>query len=271
MRPTRAAPRASLQSVFRTEVGNGQHLAGACRGDRRAQAFGHRRERRAVPRAVDWPNERRHPHPVRHRAGRPARRRAAPAAGLRRAAQAGRRRGWPRRSRARRSRPRPWSTRRTSGWWTADEAQHWNSRGHFFAAAAEAMRRILVDNARRKRRRQARRRLRARRPRRHRSRCDRHARRPARRSTRPSTSWPQDDAGRAELVKLRYFAGLTRRGGRPRPWASPPRPPTGYWAYARAWLHAADCAESTPGVAGLFLHVVRKSRAAIPLRRTCAL
>jgi RNA polymerase sigma factor (TIGR02999 family) len=33
-----------------------------------------------------------------------------------------------------------------------DKAQHWNSRGHFFAAAAEAMRRILVENARRKRR-----------------------------------------------------------------------------------------------------------------------
>src|SRR5690349_15351970 len=32
----------------------------------------------------------------------------------------------------------------------ADRAQHWNSRGHFFAAAAEAMRRILVENARRK-------------------------------------------------------------------------------------------------------------------------
>src|SRR5262245_3034881 len=31
-----------------------------------------------------------------------------------------------------------------------DEAQQWNSRGHFFAAAAEAMRRILVENARRK-------------------------------------------------------------------------------------------------------------------------
>src|SRR5579871_6267642 len=31
-----------------------------------------------------------------------------------------------------------------------DQAQHWNSRGHFFAAAAEAMRRILVDNARSK-------------------------------------------------------------------------------------------------------------------------
>jgi RNA polymerase sigma factor (TIGR02999 family) len=33
-----------------------------------------------------------------------------------------------------------------------DAAQHWNSRGHFFAAAAEAMRRILIDSARRKRR-----------------------------------------------------------------------------------------------------------------------
>src|SRR4051794_8086697 len=32
-----------------------------------------------------------------------------------------------------------------------DEAKAWNSRGHFFAAAAEAMRRILVENARRKR------------------------------------------------------------------------------------------------------------------------
>ena len=31
-----------------------------------------------------------------------------------------------------------------------EKAQHWDSRGHFFAAAAEAMRRILVDNARRK-------------------------------------------------------------------------------------------------------------------------
>src|SRR5262245_10660153 len=31
-----------------------------------------------------------------------------------------------------------------------DRAQHWNSRGHFFAAAAEAMRRILIDQARQK-------------------------------------------------------------------------------------------------------------------------
>src|ERR1700675_1531011 len=32
-----------------------------------------------------------------------------------------------------------------------EKAQQWNSRGHFFAAAAEAMRRILIDQARRKR------------------------------------------------------------------------------------------------------------------------
>ena len=31
-----------------------------------------------------------------------------------------------------------------------EKAQHWDSRGHFFAAAAEAMRRILVEQARRK-------------------------------------------------------------------------------------------------------------------------
>src|SRR5437879_1886893 len=33
-----------------------------------------------------------------------------------------------------------------------DQAQHWDSRGHFFAAAAEAMRRVLLEAARRKRR-----------------------------------------------------------------------------------------------------------------------
>src|SRR5438445_9114063 len=35
---------------------------------------------------------------------------------------------------------------------SAPRDQHWNSRGHFFAAAAEAMRRILVEQARPKRR-----------------------------------------------------------------------------------------------------------------------
>src|SRR5229473_3759214 len=38
-----------------------------------------------------------------------------------------------------------------SGDASAPREQHWNSRGHFFAAAAEAMRRILVDSARSKR------------------------------------------------------------------------------------------------------------------------
>src|SRR3954454_24683858 len=33
-----------------------------------------------------------------------------------------------------------------------DQAQHWDSRGHFFAAAAEAMRRILIETARRRKR-----------------------------------------------------------------------------------------------------------------------
>jgi RNA polymerase sigma factor (TIGR02999 family) len=34
----------------------------------------------------------------------------------------------------------------------AEQAQHWEGRNHFFAAAVEAMRRILVENARQKRR-----------------------------------------------------------------------------------------------------------------------
>src|SRR6266540_3852435 len=34
----------------------------------------------------------------------------------------------------------------------AEQVPHWNGRGHFFAAAAEAMRRILVESARRKHR-----------------------------------------------------------------------------------------------------------------------
>src|SRR5262245_13611650 len=39
-----------------------------------------------------------------------------------------------------------------SGHESGENQQHWDSRGHFFAAAAEAMRRILIDTARRKRR-----------------------------------------------------------------------------------------------------------------------
>ena len=181
-------------------------------------------------------DDRRHPHPVGHRAGRPARRRATACRWSTTSCGGWRRRGWPRRSRGRRCRPRPWSTRRTCGWSDGDEAQHWNSRGHFFAAAAEAMRRILVDQARRK---QADKRgggrLRvdlAGRPRRRRGPC----RRPAGpgRGADPARAATTREA--AQLVKLRYFAGLTHRGGGRRPWASAAAPPTGTGRYARAWL-----------------------------------
>src|SRR5437867_9471588 len=89
-----------------------------------------------------------------------------------------------------------------------EKAQHWNSRGHFFAAAAEAMRRILVDNARRK-----------------------HSKKHGggrqqvnldavvSLTTRPAddllaldealTRLSLEDPVKAELVKLRYFAGLS--------------------------------------------------------------
>jgi RNA polymerase sigma factor (TIGR02999 family) len=115
-----------------------------------------------------------------------------------------------------------------------EKAQHWNSRGHFFAAAAEAMRRILVDNARRKQ-------SKKRGGDRARLDLDRLA---------PATSERFDDvldidaalaglaeadAQAAELVKLRYFAGLSV----PQAAAALGISPRGadlLWAYARAWL-----------------------------------
>jgi RNA polymerase sigma factor (TIGR02999 family) len=115
-----------------------------------------------------------------------------------------------------------------------EQAQHWNSRGHFFAAAAEAMRRILVDQARRKQ-------------------ADKHG------GGRLRIDLPENlaaqgaasddlvaldealsrlerhDPDAARLVKLRYFAGLSHqdaaaalgisRGAADR-----------LWALARAWL-----------------------------------
>ncbi len=115
-----------------------------------------------------------------------------------------------------------------------DHVQHWNSRGHFFAAAAEAMRRILVDHARRKQ-------------------ADKHG------GGRIHVDLPEDladpgarsddlvaldealtqleghDPDAARLVKLRYFAGLSHqdaaealgisRGAADR-----------LWALGRAWL-----------------------------------
>ena len=118
-----------------------------------------------------------------------------------------------------------------------DKAQHWNSRGHFFAAAAEAMRRILVDQARRK--------LSLRRG-------GNLQRRPIedRQIEAPQPSMDllavhealerfQDvDAAAAQIVKLRYFAGLTIPQAAEALGISTSTADRS-WAYARAWLHAA--------------------------------
>ena len=89
-----------------------------------------------------------------------------------------------------------------------EKAQHWNSRGHFFAAAAEAMRRILVENARRKARV------------RHGCDCQREELRDLPRSVGPEpetilavdealTRLAEDDPVAADVVKLHFFAGMT--------------------------------------------------------------
>jgi RNA polymerase sigma factor (TIGR02999 family) len=118
-----------------------------------------------------------------------------------------------------------------------EHASNWNSRGHFFAAAAEAMRRILVDNARRKRR-------------------PKHG---GDRERLPldAVALPLDDRFddlldldevlnalarqeplKAELVKLRYFAGLSVEDSAACLGISPATAKR-YWAVARAWLYAA--------------------------------
>ena len=114
------------------------------------------------------------------------------------------------------------------------ETQNWGSRGHFFAVAADAMRRILIDNARRKQRL------------RHGGDHQRIAlddvdlaiEEPATdiiALDEALTKLAEEDPVKADLVKLRYFAGLTieqaakiLRISR----ATADR----YWSYARAWL-----------------------------------
>jgi RNA polymerase sigma factor (TIGR02999 family) len=115
-----------------------------------------------------------------------------------------------------------------------ERAQHWNSRGHFFAAAAEAMRRILIDQARQK---GSQRRGGGR---------DRRQLRDDDLIAAPVNDELLDldealarlaavDPPAAELVKLRVFAGMTVediaqvRG-------TSPRTVKRDWAYARAWL-----------------------------------
>jgi RNA polymerase sigma factor (TIGR02999 family) len=116
-----------------------------------------------------------------------------------------------------------------------DAAQQWNSRGHFFAAAAEAMRRILVDNARRKR------------SRKHGGELQREEF-DLDRLVAPELGedllaldealnrLAEQDAVKAELVKLRHFGGLTVEEAAEALGISPTTA-NRYWAFARAWLH----------------------------------
>ena len=116
------------------------------------------------------------------------------------------------------------------------QAASWDSRGHFFAAAAEAMRRVLIEQARAKRcqKRQAGRR-----------RLDIDDIKLATGAT-PDQLLAIDDALRKleredfavfQLVRLRYFAGLNIDEAAAALGISPA---TAYrhWNYARSWLHA---------------------------------
>jgi RNA polymerase sigma factor (TIGR02999 family) len=115
--------------------------------------------------------------------------------------------------------------------------QVWGSRGHFFAAAAEAMRRILVENARRKgsRKRGG-----------DRARADLDVDQlavPELREDLLALDEALDrlaaaDPEAARLVQLRYFAGLTLAQAAEVLDVSP-RTADRLWAYARAWLHQA--------------------------------
>jgi RNA polymerase sigma factor (TIGR02999 family) len=118
-----------------------------------------------------------------------------------------------------------------------DQPQDWSGRGHFFAAAAEAMRRIIVENARRKGRVK------------HGGGLVRHDLdevQPAAPGLGEDllaldealARLAEKDPVKAELVKLRHFAGLTVDQAAHALDISPATADR-YWAYARAWLHAA--------------------------------
>ena len=113
--------------------------------------------------------------------------------------------------------------------------RHWDGRRHFFAAAAEAMRRILVENARRKR---------SRKRGGDRVRLDVADVEPAAPQPDPDllaldealTKLAGTHPAKADLVQLRYFGGLTLAEAAQVLGISPATADR-YWAYARAWLH----------------------------------
>ena len=114
------------------------------------------------------------------------------------------------------------------------QESNWESRGHFFAAAAEAMRRILVENARRKGRRKRGGGL---------SRLDLDAEQVAAPAVREDllaldealSKLSAVDPQAAQLVELRYFAGLAIPEAA-RVLGVSPRTADRLWAFARAWL-----------------------------------
>jgi RNA polymerase sigma factor (TIGR02999 family) len=117
-----------------------------------------------------------------------------------------------------------------------DPSQHWNSRGHFFGAAAEAMRRILVESVRSK----------AREKRGGDWKRIDFEELDVTTSVSPDQLVALDDAVQrlsaldhiaGDLVKLRYFAGLSLDEAASAVGVSTA---TGYrhWAYARAWLRS---------------------------------
>lgn len=115
------------------------------------------------------------------------------------------------------------------------EGQRWDGRGHFFAAAAEAMRRVLVDNALRKKS----------------LKRGGDQQRLDVAEVDPAMPAPREDLlalndaldalaaiqpQTAELVKLRYFTGLTNKQAAELLGIST-RKADSLWAYARVWLH----------------------------------
>jgi RNA polymerase sigma factor (TIGR02999 family) len=125
----------------------------------------------------------------------------------------------------------------------ADPDQPWDGRGHFFAAAAEAMRRILVENARRRHRLKRGG---------HRGRVDLDAAQPAAPETDDDLlaldealeKLAAKDPAKAQLVQLRVFAGLTLAETAEILGLSISTADR-YWAYARAWLRV-EIAGSEP-------------------------
>jgi len=115
-----------------------------------------------------------------------------------------------------------------------EKPQHWNSRGHFFGAAAEAMRRILVDNARRKKSAKAGGNL-------QRVELDEAQIAVNGRDIdlvaldEALDKLAARDARLAELVKLRFFAGMTIRQAAEALGISESTADAD-WAYAKSWL-----------------------------------